>query len=74
MQLFLLFQQYGPLILVAAFLLWDGRVRETRVSKHITRLESEYHQRRLSGWPLSLLSRPRRWSDSLANGAGRRPG
>jgi hypothetical protein len=36
-----LLKQYGPLILVVAFLLWQGWVRETRMSKRITRLEDE---------------------------------
>ena len=34
-------KQYGPLVLVVAFLLWQGWVRETRMSKRIVRLEDE---------------------------------
>lgn len=37
----LLLKQYGPLVLVGAFLLWQGWVRETRMSKRITKLEDE---------------------------------
>jgi hypothetical protein len=37
----LLLKQYGPLVLVVALLLWQGWVRETRMSKRITRLEDE---------------------------------
>jgi hypothetical protein len=37
----LLLKQYGPLILVGAFLLWQGWVRECRMSKRITKLEDE---------------------------------
>jgi len=34
-------KQYGPLVLVVAFLLWQGWVREARMSKRITKLEDE---------------------------------
>ena len=34
-------KQYGPLALVVAFLLWQGWVREARMSKRITKLEDE---------------------------------
>jgi hypothetical protein len=37
----LLLKQYGPLILVAAFFLWQGWVREGRMSKRIEQLEDE---------------------------------
>ena len=37
----LLLKQYGPLVLVVAFLLWQGWCRETRMSKRITKLEDE---------------------------------
>jgi len=36
-----LLKQYGPLILVVAFLLWQGWVRETRMGKRINKLEDE---------------------------------
>jgi hypothetical protein len=36
-----LLKQYGPLVLVVVFLLWQGWVRETRMSKRITKLEDE---------------------------------
>ena len=39
--LLLLLKQYGPLILVAAFFLWQGWVREGRMSKRIEQLEDE---------------------------------
>ncbi|MEN6367695.1 MAG: hypothetical protein ABFC88_12865 [Thermoguttaceae bacterium] len=39
--LLLLLKQYGPLILVVAFFLWQGWVREGRMSKRITGLEDE---------------------------------
>lgn len=39
--LLLLLKQYGPLILVAAFFLWQGWVREVRMSKRIESLEDE---------------------------------
>jgi hypothetical protein len=64
MELLSVLKHCGPLILVTVFLLWHGWARETRVSKHIAKLEDEYHRRRLRGWPLSLLSRPRRGDDS----------
>ena len=34
-------RQYGPLVLVVAFLLWQGWVREVRMGKRIVRLEDE---------------------------------
>lgn len=37
--LLLLLKQYGPLILVVAFFLWQGWVREGRMNKRITDLE-----------------------------------
>jgi len=37
--LILLLKQYGPLILVVAFFLWQGWLRETRMDKRITELE-----------------------------------
>ncbi len=36
-----LLKQYGPVVLAVAFLLWQSWVRETRMSKRITRLEDE---------------------------------
>ena len=36
-----LLKQYGPLVLVMAFLLWQGWVREGRMGKRIVRLEDE---------------------------------
>ena len=36
-----LLKQYGPLVLVMAFLLWQGWVREGRMAKRIVRLEDE---------------------------------
>lgn len=36
-----LLKQYGPLVLVGAFLLWQSWVREIRMSKRITKLEDE---------------------------------
>jgi hypothetical protein len=36
-----LLKQYGPLVLVVAFLLWQGWVREGRMSKRIGKLEDE---------------------------------
>jgi len=40
----LLLKQYGPLVLVGAFLLWQSWVRECRMSKRITKLEDEQRQ------------------------------
>jgi len=34
-------KQYGPLVLVVAFLLWQGWAREIRMGKRIVRLEDE---------------------------------
>jgi hypothetical protein len=39
--LILLLKQYGPLVLVVAFFLWQGWVREGRMSKRITKLEDD---------------------------------
>ena len=36
-----LLKQYGPLVLVMAFLLWQGWVREGRMGKRIVKLEDE---------------------------------
>ncbi len=74
MELLLVLKQYGPIILVVAFLFWEGWGRETRVSKHMAKLEKEYHQRGLDGWHSSLLRRSRRGENSGADGVGWRPG
>ncbi len=37
--LVMLLKQYGPLVLVVAFFLWQGWVREGRMNKRITDLE-----------------------------------
>jgi len=34
-------KQYGPLVLVVAFLLWQGWVRECRMNRRIVKLEDE---------------------------------
>jgi len=39
--LLMLLKQYGPLVLVAAFFLWQGWVRENRMSKRIEHLEDQ---------------------------------
>jgi hypothetical protein len=39
--LLMLLKQYGPLALVAAFVLWQGWVRENRMSKRIEHLEDQ---------------------------------
>ena len=39
--IFSLLKQYGPLVLVVAFLLWQGWVRECRMTKRIVKLEDE---------------------------------
>lgn len=36
-----LLKQYGPLVLAVAFFLWQGWVREGRLSKRIEKLEDE---------------------------------
>jgi hypothetical protein len=36
-----LLKQYGPLVLVVVFLLWQGWVRECRMGKRIVKLEDE---------------------------------
>jgi hypothetical protein len=36
-----LLKQYGPLVLVIAFFLWQGWVREGRMTKRIEKLEDE---------------------------------
>jgi hypothetical protein len=74
MELFWLLKQCGPTILVVAYLFWDGWVRQTRMTKHIANLESEYHQRGLDEWPFSRLRPPRRGDDSGADCGGWRPG
>jgi hypothetical protein len=38
----LLLKQYGPLVLVVAFFLWQDWLRELRMSKRITKLEDEH--------------------------------
>jgi hypothetical protein len=37
----LLLKQYGPLVLVTAFFLWQGWVRECRMCKRIDQLEDQ---------------------------------
>ena len=39
--LWLLLRQYGPLVLVVAFFLWQNWLRELRMSNRITKLEDE---------------------------------
>jgi hypothetical protein len=36
-----LLRQYGPLVLIAAFFLWQNWLRELRMSNRITKLEDE---------------------------------
>lgn len=36
-----LLKQYGPLLVVTAFVLWQGWVREKRLNDRITKLEDE---------------------------------
>jgi hypothetical protein len=36
-----LLKQYGPLVLIVAFLLWQSWVREVRMNKRIVKLEDE---------------------------------
>jgi hypothetical protein len=74
MELFAMLKQYGPMVLVAAFLVYDGWARDTRVTKHIVKLESEYHHHGLDGWYDSRPCRPRQDEDSGAARAGLRPG
>jgi hypothetical protein len=42
-----LLKQYGPLVLVVAFLLWQGWVREIRMGKRIVKLEDEQRNVRM---------------------------
>lgn len=37
----LLMKQYGPLVLVVCFLLWQGWMRECRLTNRINKLEDE---------------------------------
>jgi hypothetical protein len=37
-----LLKQYGPLVLVVAFFLWQGWCRENRMSARITKLEEDH--------------------------------
>jgi hypothetical protein len=39
--LWLLLRQYGPLVLVVGFFLWQNWLRELRMSKRIDKLENE---------------------------------
>ena len=43
-EIFPLLKQYGPLILVVVFLLWQGWQRELRTGKRIDYLEDEQRQ------------------------------
>jgi len=74
MELLLLFKQYGPMVLIVVFLIWEGRVRENRVTKHIAKLEDEYRQRGQDGWHYSLVRPPPRGDDSEADRGRWRPG
>ena len=74
MELFLVLTQHLPIILVVGVLLWEVWGRETRVSKHIARLEDEYRQRGQDGWHYSLVRPPPRGENSGADGVGWRPG
>ena len=42
--LWLLLRQYGPLVLVVGFFLWQNWLRELRMSKRISKLEDEQRQ------------------------------
>jgi hypothetical protein len=42
--LLLLLKQYGPLVLVVGFFLWQNWLRELRMSKRISKLEDEQRQ------------------------------
>ena len=39
--LYLLLKEYGPLVLIVAFLLWEGWTRENRLNNRIDHLEDE---------------------------------
>lgn len=39
--LLLMLKQYGPLVLVVGFFLWQNWLRELRMSRRITKLEDE---------------------------------
>jgi hypothetical protein len=41
-ELITVLRQYGPLVLVVAFFLWQGWCRENRMSARITKLEDDY--------------------------------
>jgi hypothetical protein len=74
MELFLVLKQYGPMVLVVAFLLWKGRGRQTRVMRHIVRLEDEYRQCGQDGWHYSLVRPPPRGENSGPDRGRWRPG
>lgn len=40
-ELMLLLKQYGPLVLIVAFFLWQGWVRETRTTNRLSKLEDD---------------------------------
>ena len=40
-EIFPLLKQYGPLVLMVVFLLWQGRNRETRMGNRIDLLDDE---------------------------------
>jgi hypothetical protein len=42
--LLVLLRQYGPLVLVVGFFLWQNWLRELRMSKRISKLEDEQRQ------------------------------
>ena len=42
--LWLLLKQYGPLVLVVGFFLWQNWLRELRMSRRINKLEDEQRQ------------------------------
>jgi len=66
-------KQYGPLVLVVAYLLWQGWVRECRMNKRIVRLEDEQRGvlmplvERLCGGPhnRSSVAQPVMWRSSF---------
>ena len=59
-----LLKQYGLLVLVVAFLLWQGWVRECRMGKRIVKLEDE--QRNVL---MPLVERGRNRPEHLDDGA-----
>ena len=71
--LLMLLKQYGPLVLVAAFFLWQGWVRENRMSKRIEHLEDQQRNvlmplcERLCGGPhkRSSVAQPVMWRSSF---------